>query len=208
MPTVHRPRACWRLSWVQRRPSLSALAWAAARASRAFVHELLRLRKREQRLVLDADALFALAEIDAWWTLLGPNAVLTPHSGELARLVGHEPAEAEPVWVVAGRLAEQWGCVLLAKGPVTCIAAPDGRVDVWPRANPALATGGTGDVLAGICSGLLAQGASAWDGARLAVGVHGLAAERIVTGRRWRTLLASDLLQEIPAVLEALTRPR
>ena len=97
--------------------------------------------------------------------------------------------------------------VLIAKGPFTCVAAPDGRVDVWPRANPALATGGTGDVLAGICAGLLAQGASAWDAARLAVGVHGLAAERVVQGRQWRTLLASDLLSELPAALEALARP-
>ena len=87
--------------------------------------------------------------------------------------------------------------MLVAKGPFTCVAAPDGRVDVWPRANPALATGGTGDVLAGMCGGLLAQGLRAWDAARLAVGVHGLAAERVVArpsagGRCWpATCLAS-----------------
>src|SRR5205823_14274441 len=150
--------------------------------------------------------LFALTEIESWPGLLGPNAVLTPHSGELERLVGHELPENGPMWVHAGRLAKEWGCVLIAKGPFTCIANPDGRVDVWPRANPALATGGTGDVLAGVTAGLLAQNLAAWDAGRLAVGVHGLAAERIVENRRWRTLLASDLLLELPAVLGSLAR--
>jgi len=170
----------------------------------AFTVELLRLRQREHALVVDADGLFALSEIADWPALLGPNAVLTPHSGELERLVGHPLAEDEPAWVHAGRLAEQWGCVLLSKGPFTCIAASDGRVDVWPHANPALASGGTGDVLAGVTAGLVAQGLSPWDAARLGVGVHALAAERIVRQRQWRTLLASDLLSEFPAVLHGL----
>lgn len=172
----------------------------------AFVAELLRLRPPERGLVIDADALVALSEIADWSTKLGSNVVLTPHAGELERLVGHPPGGDEPSWVQARRLAQQWGCVLIAKGPFTCIANPAGQVDVWPRANPALSTGGTGDVLAGLCAGLLAQGLSAWDAGRLAVGVHGLAAERIVDNRHWRTLLASDLLHELPAVLGRLAR--
>jgi NAD(P)H-hydrate epimerase len=82
-------------------------------------------------------------------------------------------------------------------------------VDVWPRANPALSTGGTGDVLAGVTAGLLAQHLRPWDAARLAVGVHGMAGERVVALRKWRTLLASDLLEELPAVAGhlALTQP-
>jgi hydroxyethylthiazole kinase-like uncharacterized protein yjeF len=173
----------------------------------AFVAALLALRTPEQRLVVDADALFALSELPDWPLLLGPNAVLTPHSGELERLVGQPASAGEPTWVQAGRLASQWGCVLVAKGPFTAVAGPDGRVSVWPRANPALATGGTGDVLAGVCAGLLAQGIPVADAARLAVGVHGLAAERVVQGRGWRTLLASDLLSELPSVLQRLTEP-
>jgi NAD(P)H-hydrate epimerase len=175
-------------------------------ATTAFVAEVLRLRTPEHALVIDADALFAMTEIHGWPQLLGPNAVLTPHAGELARLVGHALDEAEPDWQRAGRLAREWGCVLVAKGPFTSVAAADGRVDVWPRANPALATGGTGDVLAGVTAGLLAQGLSAWDAARLAVGVHGLAAARVVEVRGWRTLLASDLLAELPAVLDGIAR--
>jgi NAD(P)H-hydrate epimerase len=172
-----------------------------------FVEELLRRRPRDHRAVIDADGLVALSEIHDWSTLVDANVVLTPHSGELERLVGHELGTDEPIWVQAGHLAKQWGCVLVAKGPFTCIANPDGQVDVWPRSNPALATGGTGDVLAGACAGLLAQDLAVSDGARLAVGVHGLAAEHIVTQRGWRTLLASDLLNELPAALGDLGAP-
>src|SRR5207249_7968964 len=132
--------------------------------------------------------LVALSEIPQWGKLLDANVVLTPHSGELERLLGHALAADEPLWVQASQFARQWGCVLLAKGPFTCAAAPDGRVDVWPRANPALATGGTGDVLAGITAGLLAQQLPSWDAARLAVAVHGMAAERVVKSHQWRTL--------------------
>jgi NAD(P)H-hydrate epimerase len=88
------------------------------------------------------------------------------------------------------------------------VAAPNGEVHVWPRPNAALATGGTGDVLAGMCGGLLAQGCAPYDAARLAVGAHALAAERVITRRRWRTLLASDLFAEIPAVLAELATRR
>jgi NAD(P)H-hydrate epimerase len=165
------------------------------------------MRSRDHCLVIDADGLVALSEIDQWWTLLDANVVLTPHAGELERLVGHALDAAEPLWVHAGRLAQQWGCVLVGKGPTTCIARPGDRVDVWPRPNPALATGGTGDVLAGATAGLLAQNLEPWDAARLAVGVHGLAAERVVGARGWRTLLASDLLTELPGALGALADP-
>jgi ADP-dependent NAD(P)H-hydrate dehydratase / NAD(P)H-hydrate epimerase len=179
-------------------------------ATTEFVAEVLRLHSRDRRLVVDADGLFALSELADWPSRVGPHVVLTPHSGELERLLGDELSADEPLWVHAGRLAGQWGCVLVAKGPFTCVVAPDGRVDVWPGANPALATGGTGDVLAGIIGGLLAQGVTAWDAARLGVGVHALAAERLIAQRRWRTLLASDLFEYLPAVLEELagtTRP-
>ncbi|MBV8717132.1 MAG: NAD(P)H-hydrate dehydratase [Chloroflexi bacterium] len=175
-------------------------------ATTAFVAEVLRLRSREHSIVIDADGLVALSELDGWPQRLGPNVVLTPHAGELQRLVGHELDEAEPDWQRAGRLAREWGCVLAAKGPFTAVAAPDGRVDVWTRANAALAAGGTGDVLAGVTAGLLAQGLSPWDGARLAVALHGLAAARIVEKRGWRTLLASDLFAELPRVLSELNR--
>ncbi len=154
-------------------------------------------------LVVDADGLFALVDWAAWWKRVGPNVVLTPHAGELARLAEGTIHGSTP-WRRAGELAARWGCVLVAKGPFTSVASRDGRVDVWPRANPALASGGTGDVLAGLAAGLLAQGATAWDASRVAVAAHALAADAVVHERGWRTLLASDLLDEIPAQLMAL----
>jgi ADP-dependent NAD(P)H-hydrate dehydratase / NAD(P)H-hydrate epimerase len=174
-----------------------------SQATTALVEELLRLRPRESSLVVDADGLFALSEIADWHAKLGPNTILTPHAGELRRLVDTR-ADAVPTWVDAGRLATKWGCVLVAKGPFTSVACADGRVDVWPHANAALATGGTGDVLAGMCGGLLAQGCEPADAARLAVVAHALAGEQVVQSRGWRTLLASDLFEAIPEVLREL----
>jgi len=172
-----------------------------------FVLEVVRNRANG-KLVIDADALVAIGETPEWWTLLPRETVLTPHAGELARLVGGELPKDEAPWKTAGRLARQWQCVLVYKGPFTSVAEASGSVHVWPHANPALATGGTGDVLAGVCGGLLAQGCSAAEAARLAVAVHGLAAERVTRQHGWRTLLASDLFAEIPAVLAGLTQPR
>src|SRR5215472_2724504 len=170
-----------------------------------FVLEVVRNRANG-KLVIDADALVAIGETPEWWTLLPRETVLTPHAGELARLVGGELPKDEAPWKTAGRLARQWQCVLVYKGPFTSVAEASGSVHVWPYANPALATGGTGDVLAGVCGGLLAQGCSAAEAARLAVAVHGLAAERVTRQHGWRTLLASDLFAEIPAVLAGLTQ--
>jgi NAD(P)H-hydrate epimerase len=168
-----------------------------------FVASVLEQRSQENAIVVDADGLVALSELEHWPRRLGPNAVLTPHAGELERLIGKPLNTSETEWARAGRLAREWGCVLVAKGPFTAVASPDGHVDVWPHANPALATGGTGDVLAGITAGLLAQHLAPWDAARLAVAVHAQAAQNL-TGRGWRTLLASDLLSELPAVLTQL----
>jgi NAD(P)H-hydrate epimerase len=171
-----------------------------------FVAEVLRKRSTG-RIVVDADALVAMSEVREWWTLLPPETVLTPHAGELARLVGELP-ETDAPWEIAARKAREWQCVLVYKGPFTSVATPGGEVQVWPHANPALATGGTGDVLAGICGGLLAQGCSAAEAARKAVAIQALAAERVMHGHPARTLLASDLLGEIPLVVDELTRRR
>lgn len=177
-------------------------------ATQQFVRELLS-RQAEERPhgggVIDADGLHALSRWPNWWHHLGENAILTPHEGELARLDPMDGRTDEPPWERAARLARAWGITLVAKGPFTSIASADGRCDVWPRANAALATAGTGDVLAGVCAGLLAQGASPWDAARLAVAAHARAAEAIINRNRWRSLLASDLLPEIPRQLHELS---
>ncbi|MFN0072298.1 MAG: NAD(P)H-hydrate dehydratase, partial [Chloroflexota bacterium] len=152
--------------------------------------------------VVDGDALSLLGEWPGWHGHVGNGLILTPHHGEMGRLLGEGSATVgvRP-WELARAQAHAWQQVLLLKGPFSAIAAPSGETWVYPWANPALATAGTGDVLAGLTGGLLAQGMAPVEAARLAVWAHARAAARIIAKRRWRTLLASDLLLEIPRVL-------
>lgn len=174
-----------------------------------FVRQLLEMRRSSgwapRGMVLDADALYALDGWPKWWRRLGPHAIVTPHTGELRRLRAADSQPDDVPWAAAAHDAARWGCVLVAKAPFTVVAEPSGRAEVWPRANPALATGGTGDVLAGVCGGLLAQGASPWDAARLAVAAHATAASAIVD-RGWRTLLANDVVEELPLTLAEIAK--
>jgi hydroxyethylthiazole kinase-like uncharacterized protein yjeF len=155
--------------------------------------------------VIDADALTLLAGWDCWHEHIGAGNILTPHAGEMARLMGDEQAADEAPWQTAARMAARWQQVLVLKGPHTTVADPTGHAWVYPHPNAALATAGTGDVLAGLTSGLVAQGLAPVDAVRLAVVVHAGAGRRAVERGARRTLLASDLLDEIPTVLAALS---
>ncbi|MGZ8370900.1 MAG: NAD(P)H-hydrate dehydratase [Caulobacteraceae bacterium] len=150
------------------------------------------------KLVLDADALMSFEGVpEALFRLMGPDAVLTPHEGEFERLFpgllanGRETAAAQ-----AARMA---GCIVLLKGPRTLIAAPDGRLAVNVNAPPDLATAGSGDVLAGLIGGLLAQGMPSFEAACAAAWIHGDAAHRFGPG-----LTADDLPGMIPKVLRGM----
>jgi NAD(P)H-hydrate epimerase len=145
-------------------------------------------------VVLDADALHALEPGD--W---GGRAVLTPHAGELARLLG-EKSE----WVNAHRLeaakrgAERFGCICLLKGADTIVATPDAGALVCPVDAPGLATAGTGDVLTGILAAFLAKGLEPRFAAAAAATAHGLAARN--AGRQ-AGLIASDVIAALPSAL-------
>lgn len=159
--------------------------------------------------VIDADALFALATRRALLDRLGPGVVLTPHHGEMARLTGQAVADvAASPWDVARETARRWGAVIVLKGPFTVTAVPSGQAWVWPRANPALATGGTGDVLAGTIAGLLAQGLDAATAARVGVYVHAIAALAHLAAAGMDLLLASDLPLAIARELGRLRAER
>lgn len=155
-------------------------------------------------LVIDADGLNLLSEIEEWWELLPPGSVLTPHAGEMARLAGMERDDilADRLGVVSEK-ATAWSCVVILKGAFTAVGAPDGRVVVIPIATDALATAGTGDVLAGCVVGLLAQGVPPFDAAVAGAFVHGLAGLLAGQQRPTRSVVASDVLAAIP---EALAR--
>ena len=156
-------------------------------------------------LVLDADALNALSKLHGWWEKLETPAVLTPHPGELSRLLRCSAADVEGDRMAAAQsAAERWRHVVVLKGAYTVVAAPDGRTCISPFANPALASGGTGDVLAGIIGSLLAQGTHPYEAAVAGVYVHGSAGERVRQEIGDAGLMASDLLPQIPRVMKHL----
>ena len=157
-------------------------------------------------MVLDADALNILASVPDWWKQLRATTVLTPHPGEMARLTGGSTAQVQASRLDSAReAARRWGQVVTLKGAYTVVASPEGTTRLSPFANPALASAGTGDVLAGLIGGLLAQGMSPLDAATCGVYLHGAAAEELRTEMGEAGMVASDLLPEIPRRMRALT---
>ncbi len=155
-------------------------------------------------LVIDADGLNLLAKIEHWTEHLRDYAaVLTPHPGEMARLLGVEHIGEDHVQVAADA-AKEWGVVVVLKTAHTVIAAPDGKVAIYNGANPALATAGSGDVLTGLLGGLLAQGLAPFDAAQLAVGVHGLAGKLAREELGERGVVAGDIIDRLPQAWRAL----
>ncbi len=151
--------------------------------------------------VLDAEALNRLAGRDAWWLACERSDVLTPHPGEFARLDGRPVGAADEVRVRrAAEAAMRWRRVVVLKGARTVIAAPDGRVCQAPFENAALATAGTGDVLAGTIGALLAQGLASYAAASVGVYLHGAAAAHLSERVGDAGLLASDLPAAIARV--------
>ena len=154
--------------------------------------------------LLDADALALLGRDPQWYTRLTPQRyVLTPHLGELRRLYGGVLPDLLP-HQIATYCAQTWQQIVVMKGSTTLIAHPDGRLLVWPHPNPALATAGSGDILAGIIAGLLTQGASPWAAAGVGVYIQGQVAQILRTQQGDAGTLASDALPLIPQVLKSL----
>lgn len=149
--------------------------------TRIFLFAILERLKRdhpELPLVLDADALNLLSATENWHELLPKNCLLTPHEVEFSRLTGLEPEAIKADRAgMAEKFARAWKQTLILKGANTLVASPDGQLRVLPFANSVLAHGGSGDVLAGLTAGLLAQGLTAFDAATLAVWLHARAAE-------------------------------
>ncbi|TFU27194.1 NAD(P)H-hydrate dehydratase [Thermus tengchongensis] len=153
--------------------------------------------------VLDADAL--QPEVVEAYRKAGVKAVLTPHAGEAGRLLGKAPEEvAQDPLASAQALAGATGQVVVLKGNPT-VVAEGSRLSVNPTGNPALATGGTGDVLSGAIAALLAAGLAPFDAARLGVYLHGLAGD-LLAAEKGVGLLAREVAEALPRAREALVR--
>lgn len=162
-------------------------------------------------VVLDADAITILANHPPAFELVKKrgNALLTPHPGEMARLLGTDikTVQADRIATVR-RFVKNHGVTLLLKGATTLVGAADGQIFINAGATSALAKGGTGDVLTGLTAALIAQGATPTEAAVLGAQVH-LSAGFTVTERSGeRGLLASELADELPRVMATLEHPQ
>lgn len=171
-----------------------------------FLERVLTLWK--DRLVLDADALNIIAQgrlhlLSGWG-----DCIVTPHPGEMGRLAGMTVAEVQADRAgVATQFARQHGVTVLLKGSGTVIARPDGQAWLVPGAEPALAKGGTGDVLSGVIAALVAQGMPTWQAGVLGATAHLQAGMNCAKRLGSRGVLATEIADEIPRVMDALTLP-
>lgn len=172
-----------------------------------FVMKLLTdLPQNAPPLVLDADALNLLGRRGDWLHLLPPQVILTPHPGEMARLMDKPVEEVRKLnrLQLAQQKAVEWKCIVLLKGANTVVAAPDGRVVLIPFANPVLAVAGSGDVLGGVLVALLGQGVPLFEATILAAYLHGAAGQLASQTRGQIGLLASEIADFIPQAIQHL----
>jgi hydroxyethylthiazole kinase-like uncharacterized protein yjeF len=175
------------------------------RAARALLRVLVPRLSAEATLVLDAGAILAANRAVRLLRRLG-RVVLTPHTGEMASLLGieKEAVEDEPA-AVARTAAARFGVVVALKGPETWIAEPDGTLYHYAGGSVGLATSGSGDTLAGIVAGLAARGASAAHAAVWGAYLHGAAGEALARRLGPIGYLARELLDEVPGVMRRLS---
>lgn len=161
------------------------------------------LASTDKPLVLDADALNLMAINPKLLVSVPKGSILTPHPGEFGRLVGswkHDFEKLEKLKTLSKRLQS----VVLLKGAYTAIASPSGKVAFNATGNPGMATGGTGDVLTGILTGLLAQGYPAMEAAILGTYLHGLAGDLAAHEKGINSLIAGDIIEFLPAAFKKI----
>ncbi len=157
-------------------------------------------------VVIDADGLNALAGSLAVLKKAKAPIVMTPHPGEMGRLLGIPSRDVQKDRIgIASNFAMRYKVTLVLKGAATVIAVPDGRVFVNTTGNPGMATGGTGDVLTGMIAGFLAQGYHLTQAACLAVYLHGLAGDLAAKEKGEMAMIAGDLIEKIPAAIRETT---
>ena len=156
----------------------------------------------DKPMVLDADALNCIADNPEILKHAAAPVIITPHPAEMARLMHTTAAQVNENRVqTAVHFAEQYGVITVLKGAGTVIASPEGGVLLNTTGNSGMATGGSGDVLAGMCASLLAQGKDPFDCAAAAVYLHGLAGDLAAERLGKASMLPRDMIEEIPNAL-------
>ncbi len=165
-------------------------------------------------MVLDADAINVLAGRKDLLRKVKAPVILTPHAGEMARLLSHQTGRSvtkKEIEEMGGdrinisrTLSAETGAYLVLKGAPTIVADPEGRIYINTTGNPGMATAGSGDVLTGMLSGLLGQGMHPLDACRLAVFLHGLAGDKAAALQGMHSVIASDIIESIPSAFLAL----
>ena len=159
------------------------------------------IKEVEKPLVIDADALYSLIDNTAILTEAKSMPVLTPHPGEMARLLGLTSEEVNQDRVyIARQAAIEWGSIVILKGARTVVAFPDGEVYINISGNAGMATAGAGDVLTGVIAGLIGQGLSSHEAALAGVYIHGLAGDIVARGGMIG-MIASDFIAALPAAI-------
>jgi NAD(P)H-hydrate epimerase len=197
--------------WARLLERKSALLFGPGIGVKASCETTLRwlLRNLELPWVIDADGLNNLAADLGGLRRAKSTPVLTPHPGEMARLIGADTGAVNRNRIgVARAFAHDHHCYVVLKGARTVIATPGGRAYINPTGNPGMASGGTGDVLAGILAGLLAQGLAVEDALKLGVFLHGFAGDLVATERGQIGMIASDIIEMLPQATRRLSEER
>jgi len=172
--------------------------------TQALVRKVLQSTKKP--IVLDADGINALAGNLSILKKIKGQLVITPHPGELSRLLGLEVAEIQKNRIkLAKAFAKKYNVVTVLKGHRTIVASANGTTYINKTGNPGMASGGCGDVLTGIIASLLGQGMSAPEAAKFGVYIHGLMADVVAKEKGESSLIATDLLKVLPQVLKKLS---
>ena len=174
--------------------------------TKSFIRSVLTgLPEKPPVMILDADALNIVSGMDRWWKRLPADTIVTPHAGEMSRLMKLPIDEVQGNrFEICCRAASDWNKIVVLKGAFSIIAEPSGRARVSDAANAGLASAGTGDVLAGAIAGLAGQGISPFDAASLGVYLHAAAGELVKDELGDTGMLAGDLLPVLPKVIKGL----
>jgi NAD(P)H-hydrate epimerase len=154
------------------------------------------IQECQQNMVFDADALNILAENKTWLPFLPQGTILTPHPKEFQRLAGHWKDDFEKLDILRN-FCSKYHVYLVLKGAHTATCFPDGKIYFNSTGNPGMATAGSGDVLTGMITGLLAQGYTPGQAAVIGVFIHGLAGDLAMKEKGMESLIAGDIIEHL-----------